>query len=255
MGGFKPSHSLIALLDSSSFESEKLSALIEELTKSYSLQALSDAVGRMGSFALAFTHPRKLWVREFLPVLIEKKVSCTVFVLADCVGTNRLPPEDDLAAYHQEFPTIFTQTICDELLKLSWESPAGYLERFEKKRKEAIRPPIAAWKPENFMTTWGALSRLPPFIEVGLFADNSDLELLRKAKTTIEKLSGKVISAALVLQGEKGLDLQDLGIQSVVIGRRGVVHLKTDRMALPHWVAEEETNESEEGKKENHSAP
>ena len=97
---FGPKNSLILVYDhlpsDNTFEAQ-----IDEVGRFYRFIKLSSLVKRLkkgkagGRAAIVFSHARKSLFLEAVPALRAREIPVTVFLHPDCVGTNRLPAEEE----------------------------------------------------------------------------------------------------------------------------------------------------------------
>ncbi len=236
-----PKNSLIFVKDRIAnrlvFEEELLS-----IKKFYSFVPLSELIdehlkGRAkGLAAFCIPHARKRVVHEFASPLREADVPFTVFVDPDCVGTNRLPVEDELrllAAQHLPYKKEL-ESLCD----LYWEKPEEVEAALALWRKKGPLP-LNSLDPLDFFCTWGELLQLGDKCELGLHLTTSPRHTRRLAEG-VKFISQRTGRPPIHAYSEFSVEaqaktLQEAGFRGVVGPARGAVEEQSRALELPQW--------------------
>ena len=229
-----------------SFEEE-----VAEVGKYYRFTRLSEIVGgndranATGCAAILFQNARKSIFLHAVPMLRSEKIPFTLFLRPDCIGLNRLPPEEEIAVYQQKYPERFPASTVEDWKKKGWEDPAA-VESFVLSCRREVGPlPIGDLDPTFFFATWGKIVDTPPdLIELGLYlwGNPRNEATFREAITFIKRQTGVLVRMAFSPQlfgGEK-TSLGPLGIEGLVTLRTGPVERTTNPLQLPHWLFERE---------------
>lgn len=244
MALFGPGNSLTLIYDV--LEGETLDAFeveIGEAKKYYEAVLLSELVekqkkGKTGFFSICFKQARKNFELNVLPILMEYKLPCTLFIQPECIGTNRLPLQEEIAWFKKEFP----EQITDEEMK-SWETlistdHAKAEETLSHLRKKLGALPVHKIGPELYSMKWGALVDFnPKQFEFGLYLSSQSLDWIRESKQYAESQLSRPVTTVyraetLAIPEEK---LQDLGFIGGVTDCVGAVEKGKSAFNLPQW--------------------
>ena len=97
---FGPKNSLILVYDHLT-ENSPFGDQLDEVSRFYKFTKLGDLVDRLkrgkvrGRATVVFSHARKSLFLHGVPILRARNIPVTVFLHPDCVGTNRLPGEEE----------------------------------------------------------------------------------------------------------------------------------------------------------------
>ncbi len=246
----RPAHSILIDfdIDYTDFESK-----IEEVRRHYDcvtldsiLKGLADGSPR-GMAAIIIREARKGFFLRPLSFLLTENIPFTLFLRPDCIGLNRLPPEEELETYHQAYPQVLDRKQCQDWKERIWLEP-NRVEIFLKEARARLGPlPIPTLDPLHFFATWGRVVEMPRNqLQLGLSLPSSPMgeygldDLLRFARTQVGR-EVTVASASRSLSFARKL-LERAGIRAAIGPVRGVVDSKTDPFELPIWSLNEEQN-------------
>src|ERR1041385_1207829 len=94
-----PRHSIILVYDQNT---EELETQVDEVGNFYRfvrLPELVEALGRgrpYGLASVAFLQARQQLFRRAVSSLVDRDIAFTLFLRPDCIGVNRLPPDEEL---------------------------------------------------------------------------------------------------------------------------------------------------------------
>src|SRR4051812_9082679 len=104
----RPPNALILAYDHLDFDGgERLRTQVDEVRKFYEMSRLSDIVDSLaagqplGRAAVVFHASRKSLFVRALPFLRAEDIPVTIFVHGEWLGTNRLPPAEELRFYRR----------------------------------------------------------------------------------------------------------------------------------------------------------
>ncbi len=204
-------NSLLLLYDPVTEDSvNQMESEILEVRKYYRFVTLSE-VGKQvreknvkGFASVLLKNARKSTFLRVIPLLRGENIPFTLFLRSDCIGMNRLPPEE---------------------------------EQF---RKEKGSTALNEMNPEQFFTTWGKIKELPEReSELGLhfFAGFGPIDL-----KYIQEQTGRVLKSAYCENTKTLHEVKELGIETVVTERVGAISKGANPFDLPHWEMEVEEN-------------
>lgn len=244
---FNKSNSIILEFDhQNQNDLESFEDQITEVQKFYQFSHLEEIASRVakgkrqGLAAITFSNPRKSVLLRALPVLMGKKIPFTLFLRADCIGLNRLPPEEELKFYAQKYPDKFSQQIIDEKNHEFIHDPeAG--ELFLRSLRSEVGPlPIEIIDPTLFMGTWGKLREIPKdLVEWGI-----NLYVAPSLKKVVENeilfmrhqlgVSPRVAKTTQEAVWDEG-SLRRFDLAACVTGKTGAVTQESQWWDLPYW--------------------
>lgn len=180
---------------------EEVLEQIDEVKKYYRCLTIPEFIEKRksNSALIVFENPRKGAFLHVLPVLIADKVSFTLFLRPECIGTNRLPTRE--------------------------ESP-------ERRDEGCLGSPL------DYFTTWGKIKEFPPTgFDIGINVEGRDLtaELIRQDLDFIEKQLNRRPEVALWEPSAKLSLLKEVGIRAIVTAREGTIDAKTSLYDLPRY--------------------
>lgn len=224
---FRPRHSIALPFDKFQPEdSDSFFEQVEEVKKYYRFTTLSDLVAnpKGGHAALLFENARKGAFLTILPVLIAEKIPFTVFLRTDCIGTNRLPIEEEFEAYRKSYPEKTTHLI------------ENSIQSREELRAKLGPFPVEKTDPLDYFVTWGRIKELPPLsFELGLCLPSVyDDKYVSEELDFIEKQTQRRPKVALFPRGNTYL--KRFGIQAVVTLREGEIDSSTNVFDLPRYI-------------------
>ena len=92
----------------------------------------------------------------------RRKSPSRFFSGPDCIGLNRLPPEEELGLYEEHYPGRIAEADLARWKMRAWEAPTE-TEAFLLACRRDIGPlPLERLDPNVFFTTWGKIIGLPP---------------------------------------------------------------------------------------------
>lgn len=254
-----PSNSLFLCWDHVTDEgARELEAQVEEVRRYYHLAMLSEIIGfdgkphTMGNAALVFINARRSVFQRAVPWLLSERIPFTLFLRPDCIGLNRLPPEEELELYREHYPERMPEAVLQQWTKKAWEAPVEADAFLIACRREIGPLPIESIDPGLFFTTWGKILALDPkFRELGFYVGHdpgvggaviSALTFIRQQTGVQVRIAYSPRHAAKDIAAAKGA-LEPLGIGSLLTARTGALERRTDPWSLPCWPM----NPSEEG--------
>lgn len=177
---FRPSNSIIApfdYIDRNSFEDfENQLQAIREHYRFSKLGQIVEALRnkrRQGYAAIVLENPRKGVFLHAVPFLLREEIPFTLFLDPDYLGLNRLPLEEELAAYQQSYPERFTQEEFQEWCESARKNP-NEADLFLRNCRKTLGPlRVDVMDSLQFFTTWGKILELPPdLVEFGLIVNH-----------------------------------------------------------------------------------
>lgn len=226
---------------------------VEEVGRYYKFVGLSE-IGislqkkkNLGTAAIVFRNPRKSVLLRAVPLLIDKKIPFTLFLRADCVGLNRLPPEEELDWIERNSPKKLEPEKRSNFLKGCWENPLKADELLKVVRSELGPMPIEKLDPMLFFSTWGKLVELPQELVtwgITLYTAPDQSQYLEDEILFIRRLVGrapevgKLGSLSSLLKINKmwhEASLSRLALSACVGNLDGAVTHSNSRWDLPVW--------------------
>ena len=239
---FSPSNSLILVYDHLTQETaEQFELEVLEVRKYYKPVRLSELVAKQnkkradGLFTVAFKEARKSVFIHGVPRLQGYGIPFTLFVRADCIGMNRLPPEEELDLYSTSYESSFKKPDLEKWKTLIWKKPDEVNAFLMDCRKQFGPLLLDKFDPTRFMTTWGKIKEISPKeMEVGVFisADPTQTSFFEDLRF-IETQMGNRPKSAYCSHPVKEID--KTGFDCLVTSRRGMVEKKTGVFDLPQW--------------------
>lgn len=238
---FGPRNSLILLFDHLTDENyDDFIGQIEEIGRYYRFCRLSEiarigkATRKLGQAAVCFRSARKSFFLRGARLLREKDIPVTLFLRPDCVGLNRLPLDEEWAAYGES---------ADEMKRLAWEEPLEARTRLDNLRVKKGPPPLNEMDPTAFFGTWGNIVDIhASLIEVGLYVHErpSARGELAESAEFIRRQTKFPLQIAFTpfYESDTAKQLASIGIGAVLCDRPGVVEKRTPLSALPVYVPE-----------------
>jgi len=239
---FGPRNSLVLLWDHLTQEgADDLERQIDEISRYYQFVPFSHLVRpeasgrRLGSAAIAFKNPRKSFFLRALSLLKEKQVVPILFLRPELIGTNRIPLEDEWAAYPAE------QTKPMDIGRLTWENVSEANRMVNRIRETSGPLPLDNMDPGLFMGTWGNIvETLPSRCEIGLHVPSrpkDSNEVRRELEFAAKQLTRQITTAFIPHEAADTLEvLRGAGITSVLTSRQGIVEKKTSPFGIPHYI-------------------
>lgn len=186
---------------------------IIEVGKYFRFVKLSDLVTKLidrepvrNLAVVALTHARKATFFHAVPYLLNRKVAFTLFLLPECIGTNRLPKNEEQAV-----------------------------------RDSSGRLDIERLNPLGYFATWKEIMNVPPSVrEFGLSTDQdvsignyhsfiNDLRFVRQQ-------TGEQVNLLASRDSLDGSKLRGEGILGVLTSEGGAVRSDTDPYHIPRWL-------------------
>ncbi len=223
-----PKNSLILAYDHLTPEAaEVLDEQITEVGQYYKFTKLSELAARKtyGLAAVVFLNPRKSFQLRGLSSLAGRDIPATLFIQPDCVGMNRLPPDEELRLFQDAYPGAPARLP---------DGDADTVDRFLQGLRQSLGPlPVDKLDPTLFFTTWGKLLEIPPELrEFGLHLGSSGIHPgdLSYLSTQVKE---KVTVAYSPIVPEA--DLRREGITAVLTPETGLVDKRTLDWRLPTY--------------------
>ena len=252
---FGPNNSIIIPFDyQDPLSFEKFEDQIQAVGEHYRFAKLSEVVKRLqqgkrqGLAAIVFENPRKGVLLHAVPALISLNIPFTIFIDPDYVGLNRLPPEEELKAYHSAYSEKLGLLEVTQWVEKARVYPAE-TDRFLKECRKIVGPlPLNQMDPLQFFTTWGKLTELSPeLVEFGMRLSHqvsSLAEFEEKMRFTALQLKTKLTlfraHPSGLSQSEQSILLQT-GIESILGNEVSEVTKKSTLLNLPVWKLISET--------------
>jgi len=238
-----PANSLILLYDHVTDEiANDLEEQVREVGRYYRWAKLGDLCaavrdGRaLGMAAVAFKYPRKSVLLRAMPILRAENVPVTIFLPGEGVGMNRLPAEEELAAYRETYPQAFSDELYRSFINLAYEDPLALEERLLAFRREIGPLPLDSLDPTRFFSTWGKLIEIPPTsrefgFHVGYHPRHE--KLFQETIAFLERQTGAPLRVA---HAERPFaEYARWGFSGVVGNRKGAVIKGVPLGDLPIW--------------------
>jgi hypothetical protein len=258
----RPPNALILTYDHLDGESaEVFESQIAEVRRYYQLVKLSEiaqALDRgqaLGMAAVVFRNSRKSLFLRAMRLLRTENIPVTIFLRADCQGTNRLPAEEELRLYQKHYPGSLTDSQVEELLQLGWRQPAE-LENYLNGCRTSIGPfPLNELDPTTYFSTWGSLMEFPPEqLEAGFYIGSGaqSVDSLNNQLTFVRQQTRQPVRIGYWPKDLESAQpvARELGLQAVLTTRRGAVESGTSPWELPQWGFESKNSDGENEKNE-----
>lgn len=232
---------------------ENLIEQVEEVLKYYrpvKLEELADRVKmkkRLGVASFVFRNPRKSVLLRAVPYLLDKKVPFTICLRTDCIGLNRLPPEEELDLFLKKYPNKISPESQTSFLKQCGSSPEA-AEQFLLQLRSQLGPiPLELADPTQFFATWGKLIEIPKeWVSwgVNLYLLTDKLSQMENEILFMRQLLGSAPTVAtlgsLELKSERSAtwdeaSLRRLSITACVGTSQGAVTQSSEWWNLPIW--------------------
>ena len=246
-----PSQSLLLRYDHlDGMRMDELEEQLDEIGEFYRFSKLSDIVGGRrrpvrGGAAVLFENARKSLFLWAAPLLMRKQIPFTVFLRPDCIGLNRLPVSEEVAAFQEQYADRLSQTEAMGLVDLAWHDPGEVETRLLHLRRQLGPLPVEKLDPTRFFATWGKILEIPPdCIEFGwhLTSGPDNPKLLGDAIEFIRRQTKRVVRMAFSeREGHSRNSLAGFGIEGLVTGNSWAVERDTDAFCLPCWPLERVT--------------
>lgn len=226
---FGPKNSLILAYDHLTQETvEEMESQLDEVGQYYRFVKLSELALRrsLGLASVVILNPRKSAQLRGFSLLAGRDIPATIFIQPDCVGLNRLPPDEELAAFQAAYP--------DAPSALPSGGPEA-IDSFLRGLRQRLGPlPVDKMDPTLFFTTWGKLLEIPPPLrEFGLhLGGGGDLAYLSKQVKEEVRLAYSPRTPET--------DLRRDGIAAVLTPQAGLVDKNTPLWRLPTYKFEQE---------------
>jgi len=206
---------------------------LDEVGKYYRWRKLSDLVAddrpQLGGAAVVFTSPRKKNFLRAIPELVARGIPVTLFLRPDCIGLNRLPPEEELRYFgFSDIEQAFYKPEETEAFLLCLRKEKGAL-------------PVEELDPTLFFATWGKVLEIPPELrDFGFYVyarpDHDALitEALRFTETqTVQRMT--LAFSPQTLSPREKAKLRDKKIRALLTSREGIIEKTTDIWDLPRF--------------------
>jgi len=207
---------------------EDFEARVEEVGRYYDLVSVSEISSRLpgrgalGLAAIVFTEARQSLFLRAAPILRGRGIPFTVFCRPDCLGTNRLPSDEEARLYLEKVPGARGLATGDPRILRERLGPLPYDE---------IDPTL-------FFIRWGRLRDFPPeLVEVGVRAGVNDQ--LRQDAEFIRTVLQREVRTAFS-DGKVPVErLREAGLAALATRRTGAINRGTSPTDLPVWPLEE----------------
>lgn len=246
---FGPSNSVIVPFDYRDRESfsdfEEQLRVIQQHYKIVKMSQLVESIRkrkRQGLAAIALSNPRKGVMLQAVSALVSLELPFIVFLDPDLVGLNRLPMNEELRIYQENYPELFSVSDLQYWLSKVSSEP-GKVDEFLKQARSKIGPlPIDHLDPLQFFSTWGKLIEISPeLVEFGFNLDHQELNqeaLEKKFKFFNYQLKdypkfGRCVGRSLSKTEEAVL--RHMGIEAVLTAQEGEITRDSDLYHLPIW--------------------
>jgi hypothetical protein len=226
---------------------------IEEVGNYYKFVGLSE-IGislqnkkSLGTAAVIFKNPRKSVLLRAIPFLIDKRIPFTLFLRTDCVGLNRLPPEEEFDWIERNSSKKLEEERRSKFFRLCWENPLKVDEFLKGIRSELGPMPVEKLDPTIFFSTWGKLLEVPQELVtwgMTLYTAPDSSRYLEDEILFMRRLLGrapevgKVGSLATLVEANNGWNeasLSRLALLACVGNLDGAVTHSNSRWDLPVW--------------------
>lgn len=206
---------------------------LDEVGKYYRWKKLSELVvegkPQMGGAAIVFLNARNKNFLRAIPELRARDIPVTLFLRPDCIGLNRLPPEEELSHYGiSDDGRVFDEP----------EATEAYLLGL---RKEKGALPFETLDPTLFFSTWGKILEIPPALrDLGffLYARPNHDALIEEALRFIETQTKQRMTLAFTPKALSPLEkanLREKKIVALLTLREGILEKTTDIWDLPRF--------------------
>ena len=236
-----PSNAIILSIDQTSEATEDQ---ILEIRKYYHFVKLTEIVNQLvkrknplGWAAVTLQNPRKNLFLSLGPFLVGERIPFTLFLRPDCVGLNRLPPEEELKIFFQAYPEKLKEMSLDTLIEEAWHKPSA-IDSYLLDCRKSIGPlPIATLDPGQFFVTWGKIVEIPPTLsEFGLCVFTGSKVTLKESVEFLQRQTGQLVTVGFSRRTEELAPLlMGLGLNSLLTLEAGVVTEDTDPWRMPVW--------------------
>ena len=218
---------------------------VKKLYRFAKLGQIVDAIKkrkRQGLASIVLENPRKGVLLQAIPVLVSLEIPFTLFVDPDYPGLNRLPLEEEMAAYHRSYPDKFSQSEFEHWQEVAGKNPLE-ADLFLKNSRKTLGPlPVNDLDPLYFFSTWGKLLDLPPdLVEFGLSVSHelSSKDQIDEKTSFIEK---QLKTRPLLIRSPKaGFSSKELEwivnskFDGIVGHQEGEVTKETSVFNIPIW--------------------
>lgn len=222
---------------------------VSEVEKFYQFSSVEEIASRtnqkkrQGLAAITFNNPRKSVILRALPVLTGKKIPFTLFLRADCIGLNKLPPEEELGFYIKKYPDKF---LLNEIEKVKQDLPFApeKVDEFLRSLRSGIGPlPLELIDPTLFFCTWGKLKEIPKdLVEWGVslyLSPSKSPSLGDEILFMRQQLGFSPRVARVAAPGQEAAwnagELKKLNLAGCVTGKDGAVTRESHWWDLPYW--------------------
>ena len=233
---------------------EEFRTQVQEVSKYYSWSTLRQVVDDLAQVRIKevatvlFRNPRKSILLKALPILREYKIPSTIFLRSDCIGLNRLPPQEELSIYQQKYSSHFSPGEFERMLARAWESPLECDQELKALRKTLGPLPVEQVDPLTYFATWGEIADLDKnLVEfgIGLNCSPKQSEIIGDEILFIRRQLGAAPQFGLGLIGKennytrgmewKRAQIAALGLKARVGSAAGAVTKGSDCYDLPVW--------------------
>ncbi len=244
-----PKNSLIVAFDTwESLALEELEDQLDHIEAYYrfvKLSALAQDVSKgtpSGLASIVFLHPRKGLFLKVLPELMSRSIPVTIFVDTELTGTNRLPPQEELAVYQTEYPKQMNEKEVATRIR-EWTSGSQLDPDPLLALLHSLGPfPVEKSNPLNYMATWGKIGEVPGSLrEIGIRLSRPlrfDEDFVNQCRFIQQRCNGdvKVATGKPWLPSDE--TLKKIGIHAVITQRIGAVEKGVSVFDLPTFPLE-----------------
>lgn len=238
---FRPRNSLILAYDHLTEESTReMFEQIDEVRQYYSAGTIEETVRNLkkgkvrGTYSVLFKNPRKSVFLRAVPELLSREIPFAVAVRGDCVGTNRLPPEEELDLYAEEYPQ--EKALFSSCKQKIWTDPLGVETFLDECRKKIGPLPIEKADPTRFFVTWGKILDVPSKyreIALGIWFSPACKESFEREKQFLETQIRQPLKVGFAHQIDTYIISSRL--DGLVTEKTGAIEKTTSPFDLPQW--------------------
>lgn len=243
---FRPDNGLVLVWDKFGPEQdEALGAQLDAVAKYYRWVKFSE-IGRaleaqkgLGMAAIVFINPRKGITQFAAPLLLDQGIPFTVFLRSDCVGSNRLPLEEEIELFEEHYVDKMKD---NSYMKERVLSDPNRVDRWLESLRSELGPlPLERINPLDLFATWGSLGKFPTdLVEIGLHHSRDSSEGMVEDIKFIEQQMNR--SASVAYAPGAAIEVKtwrNLEIGTVLVPKKGAVQPNTLPHEIPQWSGDE----------------
>lgn len=238
---FRSKNSLILCYDHLEDDSTReMLEQIDEVRQYYEAAPLSTVVSNLekgrvkGTFSVLFKNPRKSVFLRAVPRLLDREIPMAFALRADCIGTNRLPQEEELELYAEGYRD-HSEEFRRQKEKI-WTDPDSVDSFLFDARKRFGPLPVDKANPTTYFVTWGKILEIPKRhreIALGIWFSPAQKQKFESEKSFIETQIGEKMQVGLANKVDSSLQKSEL--KAIVTPSVGAVDKTTSLFDLPQW--------------------